>query len=288
MYSQSITRAHRSAFVLLIDGSGSMAEEIRFRGELLPKATVVARIANELIYELTERARRSEGVRNYYDIAVLGYSGEDCVRSLLDAQATEPTFTAIDRLAEQPVEMIRTVSEFRRPDGSIALRPIDTPQWVCPEASGSTPMLEALRTARDLIRTWCTDPANSHSFPPTIFNITDGEATDGTDEELLEVARQIRSTATADGAALLINIHIASDEGGRTLFFPGEQETPHPNRHARLLHEASSVMPACFEEMIRSIKGAAAMPPFRGMSFNASATELIAMLNIGSISIKTE
>ena len=30
------------------------------------------------------------------------------------------------------------------------------------------------------------------------------------------------------------------------------------------------------------------MPPFRGMSFNASAAELLAMLNIGSISIKTE
>ena len=29
-------------------------------------------------------------------------------------------------------------------------------------------------------------------------------------------------------------------------------------------------------------------PAFRGMSYNASADELIAMLNIGSISVKTE
>ena len=30
------------------------------------------------------------------------------------------------------------------------------------------------------------------------------------------------------------------------------------------------------------------MPPFRGMSYNASPEQLIAMLNIGSISVKTE
>ncbi len=30
------------------------------------------------------------------------------------------------------------------------------------------------------------------------------------------------------------------------------------------------------------------MPPFRGMSYNASVSELLAVLNIGSISIKTE
>ena len=31
MYTQSITRTHRTAFIFVIDGSGSMAEKIRFR-----------------------------------------------------------------------------------------------------------------------------------------------------------------------------------------------------------------------------------------------------------------
>jgi urease gamma subunit len=77
MYTQSITRAHRTAFILLIDGSGSMAEEVLFRGKLISKAEAVATITNELIFELMERARRAEGVRDYYDIAVLGYHGDD-------------------------------------------------------------------------------------------------------------------------------------------------------------------------------------------------------------------
>ena len=47
-------------------------------------------------------------------------------------------------------------------------------------------------------------------------------------------------------------------------------------------------MPALFDAAIREAKGPGALPPFRGMSFNASAAELIAMLNIGSISVKTE
>ena len=39
---------------------------------------------------------------------------------------------------------------------------------------------------------------------------------------------------------------------------------------------------------IREAKGPGALPPFRGVSYNASADQLVAMLNIGSISVKTE
>ena len=74
MYTQSITRNHRTAFILAIDGSGSMAESILFRGRCMTKAEAVATITNDLLFELVERARRSDGVRDYYDIAVVGYS----------------------------------------------------------------------------------------------------------------------------------------------------------------------------------------------------------------------
>ena len=65
MYTQSITRSHRTAFFLAIDCSGSMAEPIHFRGGCKAKSEVVATIANELLFELIERARRSDGVRDY-------------------------------------------------------------------------------------------------------------------------------------------------------------------------------------------------------------------------------
>ena len=180
------------------------------------------------------------------------------------------------------------VIEYRLPDGSISLREIPYPAWVEPEAAGQTPMCEALRRVRDIAAAWCADPAHAESFPPMVFNITDGEATDCDDAELRAVAGQIKSLRTADGNVLLVNIHIAAGDTPRTVFFPSAEEASYPNRYAEVLYDCSSPMPEVFNEAIREAKGPGALPPFRGMSFNASAEELITMLNIGSISVKTE
>ena len=172
--------------------------------------------------------------------------------------------------------------------GSISLREIPYPAWVEPEAAGQTPMCEALRRVRDIAAAWCADPAHAESFPPMVFNITDGEATDCDDAELRAVAGQIKSLRTADGNVLVVNIHIAAGDTPRTVFFPSVEEASYPNRYATVLYDCSSPMPEVFNEAIREAKGPGALPPFRGMSFNASAEELITMLNIGSISVKTE
>ena len=285
MYTQSITRTHRTAFILLIDGSGSMCERIRYGGCTMTKSEAVTEITNGLLFELIERARRNDGIRDYYDIAVLGYSGDDEVYSLLPGGRT---MIPVTELAALEPRMVRRTIECLQPDGNIALREVSTPVWVEAEAAGQTPMCEALRQARDLAAAWCAHPAHAESFPPTIFNITDGEATDCTDDDLIATSEQIKALGTADGAVLLVNIHITADETSRTVFFPSEEETNLPNRYASTLFRCASIMPEVFDDAIREIKGPGAIPPFRGMSYNASADELIAMLNIGSISVKTE
>ena len=121
-----------------------------------------------------------------------------------------------------------------------------------------------------------------------LYLITDGEATDCDDEELRAVCNQIKALETVDGNVLLINIHIAAGDAGRHVFFPEAHEANYTNRYAALLYDCSSEMPAVFNEAIREAKGPAAAPPFRGMSYNASAAQLVTMLNIGSISVKTE
>ena len=285
MYTQSITRSHRTAFVLLIDGSGSMAEEILFRGKRTTKAEAVASITNGLLFELIERARRNDGVRDYYDIAVMAYSGNDEVYSLLPDGRK---MISVAELAAREAPTRREVIECRMPDGSTALREIPAPAWVAPEAAGQPPMHQALDEACELVAEWCRNPAHAASFPPTVFNITDGEATDCDDEELRAVAERLRSLRTCDGNVLLINIHIAPGDAQQAIFFPSEEEAGYPNRYARLLYDCSSPMPEVFNEAIREAKGPGALPPFRGMSYNASPEQLIAMLNIGSISVKTE
>ena len=285
MYTQSITRNHRTAFILAIDCSGSMAESILFRGRRLTKAEAVAGITNDLLFELVERARRSDGIRDYYDIAVIGYSGDDEVRSLLpDGEE----LVLVSALAAREMPVRTEVIEHRLPDGSIALREIPAPSWIEPQAAGQTPMCEALRRVRDIAAEWTARAANAESFPPVVFNITDGEATDCDDEELRAVCNQIKALETVDGNVLLINIHIAAGDAGRHVFFPEAHEANYTNRYAALLYDCSSEMPAVFNEAIREAKGPAAAPPFRGMSYNASAAQLVTMLNIGSISVKTE
>ncbi len=284
-HTQSITRQHRTAFLILIDGSGSMAEKTRYRGKETTKAEAVASITNDLLFELIERARRDDGVRDYYDIAVWSYSGDDEVRSLLPDERESMSVCEFSHLKP---EIRREVFEQHLPDGEIALREIPTPVWIHAEAQGKTPMCEALRTARDFLRSWCMSEAHADSFPPVVFNITDGEATDARDEELEAVSNQIKRLGTRDGNVLLINIHLGSREDSERLFFPTEDETRYPEHYASILYACSSTMPASFDEAIREAKGIGAMPPFRGMSYNASAAQLVTMLNIGSISVKRE
>lgn len=282
MYSQSITRTHRTAFVVLVDGSGSMGEEILFRGIRISKAKAVSMIANELLFELIERARRTEGIRDYYDVALYGYSGDNEVRSLLDGG---DEMISIDELARRPHGMTRQTLELRLPDGSAALREMQTPEWIAPHAAGNTPMIEALRTARDLVARWIAREENYQSFPPIVFNITDGEASDCDREALLDIASQIRSLRTAEGEVLLVNIHISSNTLVPSCTFPASSEELAGNRYATLLYEASSPMPSHFEPLICEMKQHWAKGPFRGMSYNTSIHELALMLNIGSISI---
>ncbi|MEG1645182.1 MAG: VWA domain-containing protein [Alistipes sp.] len=280
MYTQSITRAHRTAFLIALDQSGSMAETLTFLGRPMTKADAVAEVTDALLFELIERAHRSDGVRNYYDIALLGYSG-DGIQPLLG----ETDFVTVNQLALLPPKMRTLLVERRLPDGSPALHRIAMPSRVTPRASGQTPMFEALLHVRDLAATWCAKPENADSFPPVIFNATDGEASDCDEEELREVASEIQNLHTNDGNVLLMNIHITTGETTRSLLFPTREEIASAGRYAQLLYDCSSEMPRCFDQTIRELRGGNALPPFRGLCYNASITELASIFNIGSISI---
>ena len=76
MYTQEITRRHRAAFVLVLDQSGSMQERIRLGRMNITRAEAVTLMANALITELIDRCRRTDSLRNYYDIAVVGYGND--------------------------------------------------------------------------------------------------------------------------------------------------------------------------------------------------------------------
>ncbi len=282
MYTQSITREHRALIIIAIDQSTSMSGKVTYRGNEITKAEAVAWIACDLIFELTEKARRTDGIRDYYDIAVVGYSG-DGIEMVLDRDKPYIPVSHVDAL---PYEMIERLTQRIMPDGEPSLKTIRYKQWIKPKASGETPMYEALREVRETVRKWCDNPANMNSFPPIVFNITDGEFSDSIPEELKAVCDQIKEIHTSDGNALLFNIHIAPSTHQKPLIFPTEEEISHGNRYAQTLFDCSSEMPSIFNRDILTARGDHATPPFRGMSYNASLGELVSILNIGSISVK--
>ncbi len=284
MYTRPITHIDRTAFLFAIDCSGSMRETIRFNGMPMSKAEAVALVVNYMIDELVERARRHDGVRNYYDIGVIGYSGEG-VRSLLPQSSDSEPLTAVDRLASRMPQQCRTDFNQTLPDGRHTIISFDLHRWIEPLSVGLTPMYEALMVVRDTLRSWCLRPENTASFPPVVFNITDGESSDGSYEELCDMAAQIRRTGTADGATLLINIHLSTDDTRRSIIFPSSDEVCGEDRYSRLLYDMASTMPAVFDDAIRSSVAGLSLPPYKGMAYNASAAQLLTVLDIGSRSV---
>ncbi len=284
MYIKSITRKNRALFVIAIDQSGSMAGELKIGTRTLTKAEMVAEVANDLIAELIERSRRSEGVRNYYDVAVIGYSGKG-VTSLLN----EKRWVSITELSEMSVEQREVEREYKLNDGERRLFRHHVRNWITPIATGLTPMYEAMLTIRDTVEEWSQQAENRESFPPMIYNITDGESTDCDYSDIAEISSKIKAISTYDGEALLFNIHIASTSADRSLLFPTLSEIaqwPECHRSSLSLFHSASHIPPIFREALCALKDSEVEGELKAMSFNCSMAELITILNIGSISIK--
>ncbi len=280
MYTQEITRRHRAAFVLVLDRSGSMQERIRLGRMNITRAEAVTLMANALITELIDRCQRTDALRNYYDIAVIGYANDE-VESLLGKQG----FISIEQLKQMAPERSTISIEEELPDGSSAMVTHSITEWIRPKAEGKTPMYEALLRVRDLVGKWCAEPENRESFPPIVINITDGEPSDCNDRELLDICSQVRGISTDDGNVLLLNIHITTSDVLSSIVFPMADELLSAGRSARVLAECSSIMPEAFAEAIHDLKGAGAVPPYYGMGYNATVAELLSIINIGSRSI---
>lgn len=284
MYERCITREHRTAFVILIDQSGSMAEKIDYDGRMITKAEAVAEVTNQIIGELIERARRQDGVRDYYDIAVVGYSGEGVTSVLGDKDGA---FVSIEDLAARDVDVQMHESQRLTPSGDLISHSVATPMWVLPRAMGETPMYEGLNYTFDAVKDWISRRENIDSFPPIIFNITDGESSDCSPEGMINISHKIGSLSTTDGNAFMINVHIASSSAQQSMLLPTLDEVNAcTNKYAKDLGLASSIMPPIYNNMICEIRKMKYSGEFVGMSYNTSISELITILNIGTISVK--
>ena len=79
-------------------------------------------------------------------------------------------------------------------------------------------MKQAFELCVNHLEEWTAN--NESSFPPIVFNITDGEASDVDDySELVEAADKIKKISTTDGNTLLFNL-LFSDDSASLKEFP--------------------------------------------------------------------
>lgn len=274
-YDTLITRKNPSMFMFLLDCSASMSERIVYNGLRMTKMEALGRIINTALEEIKSRCRREDGYYDYFGLSVLGY-GNDEVESLFERLFPGKNIVGINDIAHVDVPKV-TYETVREYDGRTITTHVTVPELICPFSCGNTPMGIALAEAYDTAREWIA--VHPDSFPPVIFNITDGECTDVSESVLLSVAGRIKSLATSAGKALLFNVHLSRDDSGRGVIFPYDKKgLADDDRIAALLFDMSSDLPDVFIPA-RGDRHA------KAMSYNSSMSELVKMINIGSVSI---
>jgi len=268
-YEAEISRNNPSAFLFLIDMSGSMTDPY---GNGKRKADGVADAINKLLTNLSIKCTKSEGVRDYYDVGVISYGKQ--VQPALVGELAGQTLASISAVANHPARIEERTKKEEDGAGGIAEIKVKFPVWFDAKAAGSTPMCEAFKMAHGTLEKWVQ--AHPYSFPPIVINITDGESTDG---DPTADAANLRGLTTQDGATLLFNCHISGTAGDSILFADAEEGLP--DQFAKLLFNMSSVLPPAIRESAQR-EGFRVSDNSRGFAFNADLVELIRFLDIGT------
>jgi len=269
-YEAQISRGSPTAFLFVVDQSGSMSDKMSSGKS---KAEFVADALNRTLMNLITRCTKSEGVRDYFEVGVIGYGGSGVANGFsgfLAAKALNP----VSAIEQNPIRVEDRKKKMDDGAGGIVETKIKFPVWFEPKADGGTPMCEALAKAAEELVVWCD--AHPDSFPPTVLHVTDGESTDGDPEE---IAGHLRQICTNDGEVLILNIHVSSI-GADPIKFPSS-DTNLPDNYAKLLFRMSNLLP---EHLIHYAqeKGYKVGTESRGFMFNADAVVIVEFFDIGT------
>jgi len=279
-YTAQITRNAPTAFVFLLDQSGSMSETVEYAGSMKSKAECLSEIVNTLLTEMIFKCVKGHDVYHYYDIAIVGYGGDrdDEAYLLWEGDLEGMTWVSPEELYNNPIceEEVDTVVTIR---GNKINRKKTIKKWIEPEADGLTPMGSAFDLAYELLKELVENHKNNDCFPPSVFNISDGAVTDVKEDEMLEKAKKIKQLSTTDGNTLLFNLHI-SDSDGSSIIFPSN-DSGISDAYGQLLFDMASDMPKIYHAEISTLTKRDATV-FKALAFNAGMDEFVKMLSIGT------
>jgi len=271
-YTAEISRANPSAFIFLIDQSGSMIEPIAGSAEGKRKCDSVSDAINRLLHNLIIKCARGEGVRNFYDVCVIGYGAQ--VIPGFSGKLAGRDLVPISEIANAPARVEERTKQVEDGQGGTVTQKVKFPIWFEPLAKGTTPMGQALSMAHHILEGWVGRHPNS--YPPIVINITDGEATDSGPGPQAEA---LCSLQTNDGPVLLFNCHISTKQLDPIVFPDSDDDLP--DTFARTLYHSSSPLPDGLRDLARA-ENLELSSETRGFAFNADLVELIRFLDIGT------
>lgn len=270
-YTAEISRSTPTAFLFLVDQSGSMEDKLPSTGR--SKAEQVADVLNRTLAVLITRCTKAEGTRNYFEIGVIAYGANGAYNGFKGALSST-VLNPISAIEAAPLTIEDRKKKMDDGAGGIIEQSVKFPVWFEPHAEGGTPMCQAITKAAEELVAWCD--GHPASYPPTVLHITDGESTDGDPEQL---ATHLKQLQTNDGSVLMFNLHV-SKSGSSPIEFPSS-ETGLPDAYAKLLFRMSSPLP---DHLIRFAqdKGHQIGIEARGFMFNADAVQIVDFFDIGT------
>lgn len=279
-YTAEISRSNPSCFLFLIDQSGSMDDPFGAGESATPetglagrkKADGVADAINRLLQNLVIKCAKSEGVRDYYFVGVLGYGSQ--VGPAFGGSLAGRELVPIGEIADHPARIEERSKKVDDGAGGLVEQTVKFPVWFDAVALGGTPMCQAMNEARRITSAWAAQ--HTSAFPPIVINITDGESTDG---DPTSAAEGIQQVATGDGNVLLFNVHLSSHRAAPVQF--PDSESGLPDEYAQLLFRMSSLLPD-YMRRVAEQEGYVVSDGSRGFVFNGDMVSVIRFLDIGT------
>jgi hypothetical protein len=270
-YTAALSRKRPACFLFLIDQSGSMAEPFGIQPEM-PKAQGVADGINRLLQNLAIKCAKSNGIRDYFHVGVIGYGAQ--VAWVQAAPLAGQKLIPISVISANPLRVEQRGRKVDDGAGGLTETKFKFPVWFEAAACGRTPMCQAITEATQAVTEFIAKYPNS--FPPAVMNISDGKATDGNPEL---VAYALRKLATSNGNVLFFNACLSSTVA-RPIEYPS-QESQLPEPQARILFRMSSVLPAPLR-VAATNEGFLVNDQSRGFVFNADLVSVLRFLDIGT------
>jgi hypothetical protein len=270
-YTTEITRTNPTCLLFLVDQSSSMLEPFGAQ-QSKQKSEGVADAINRLLQNLVLKCAKSDGIRDYFHVGVLGYGGR--VATALGGGLAGQVLVPVSAIANNPLRVEKRTRKVDDGAGGLIEQSFKFPIWFEAKAAGRTPMCQALKMGKQYLEAFLRRyPA---CYPPLVINITDGMATDG---DPLPVAREVQKMASQDGSVLLFNAHVSATPA-HAIEYPMVEDGL-PDNFARLLFRMSSPLPPRLLEAARA-EGFPVQQGTRGFVFNADLVAVIRFLDIGT------